>query len=232
MPSDVDLVYKSRTNRSFSPTHEGGHLNPTQRLPERPIHDGDDSQEDAAAMGGSPTFNMNQSIFQMITAAGSKANLSKGYESSDSEDIDRDDAHGVPHNVLRSVAMLKKPTKSKSRDKRMLQSTPHLRLRTRLETFTEQDGDTDDREDKTAGPSSPNRIQVSAETAALQPDLLSAALGASMANNEAEAIIYEEDEKETEADLATKLMEIFGFSEPEEVISGIRFACSHIVDRF
>jgi len=229
MPSDVDLVYKSRANRSFSPTHEGGHLNPTQR---QSIDDEDDSQEDAAAMGGSPAFNMNQSIFQMITAAGSKANLKTRYESSDSEDIDRDDAHGVPHNVLRSVAMLKKPTKSRGRDKRMLQSTPHLRLRTRLGTFTEQDGDTDDGEDKTAGPSSPNRIQVSAETAALQPDLLSAALGASMAKNEAEAIIYEEDDKEAEADLATKLMEIFGFSEPEEVISGMGYAYLHMKDKF
>jgi len=229
MPSGVD---KSRADHSFSSTHGGGHLNSTQRLPERPIYDEDDSQEDAAATGGSSAFNMNQSIFQMITAAGSKANLNKQYESSDSEDIDRDDAHGVPHNVLRSVAMLKKPTKSRSRDKRMLQSTPHLRLRTRLETFAEQDGDTDDGENKTAGPSSPNRIPVSTEASALQPDLLSAAFSASMAKNEAEAIIYEENEKEVEADLATKLMEIFGFSEPEEVISGIRHACSHTKGRF
>ncbi|RPB25450.1 UDP-Glycosyltransferase/glycogen phosphorylase [Terfezia boudieri ATCC MYA-4762] len=210
MPSNVD---NSRANRSFS------HLSPTKGLSEKPINNEDDSQKDAAEIGGSPAFNMNQSIFQMITAAGSKANLNKQYESSDSEDIDHDDSHGVPHNVLRSVAMLKKPTKSRGRDMRMLQSTPHLLLRTRLETFAEQDGDIDDGEDKTAGPSSPNRIQTSAETAALQPDLLSAALGASMANNEAEAMINEEDEKEAEAGLATKLMEIFGFSEPEEVIS-------------
>ena len=232
MPSDVDLGYKRRANRSLSPTHEGGHLNSTQGLSEGPIHSEDDSQEDAAAMGGSPVFNMNQSIFQMITAAGSKANLNKGYESSDSEDIDRDDSNGVSHNVLRSVAMLKKPTRSRSRDKRMLQSTPHLRLRTRLETFAEQDGDSDDGEDKTAGPSSPNRIPVSTETSVLQPNLLSAALSASMAKNEGEAITYEEDEKEAEADLATKLMEIFGFSEPEEVISGIRYTCSHMKDKF
>ena len=54
----------------------------------------------------------------------------------------------------------------------------------------------------------------------LQPHLLSAALGASIAKNEAEAIAYDEDDKKSDDDLATKLMEIFRFSEPEDVISG------------
>lgn len=221
MPSDVHLGYKSRAGRSLARRNEDGSQDSPQGHLERSSVDGDDSQDDAAATGGTSAFNMNQSIFQMITAAGSKANLNKQNETSDSEDIDHDDAHGVPHNVLRSVAMLKKPAKNKSRDRKMFQSTPHLRgLKSRLEPFPEQDGDADDGEVKTAGPSSPHRIPVSTETSALQPHLLSAALGASMANNEAEAIRYEEDEKEAEADLATKLMEIFGFSDPEEVISG------------
>lgn len=220
MPSDVHLGFKSRAGRSLVSQPAENRESFKEMLNEEV----DESQDDAAATGGTSAFNMNQSIFQMITVAGSKTNFNKQYESSDSEDVDHDDGNGVPHNVLRSVAILKKPSRSKNYDKRMLQSTPHLRtLKSRLEPFAEQDdidGD-DDAENKTAGPSSPNRIPISTETSALQPHLLSAALGASMAKNEAAVLTYDMEEKEAEADLATKLMEIFGFSEAETVISGI-----------
>ena len=222
MPSDVHLGFKSQAGRNLAQNRGDSHSTAKQETSVRTGGEVDeDSQEDAAAPGGNAAFGMNQSIFQLITVAGSKASFNRRYESSDSEDGDHDDDNGVPHNVLRSIAVLNKAP-NRHRGGRLLKSTPHLpRLGTRLEPHTEQDdGCTDDEETRTVGPPSPNRIPISTETSALQPDLLSAALGASIAKNEAEAITYDEDDKKSDDDLATKLMEIFGFSEPEDVISG------------
>ena len=223
MPSDVHLSFKSQAGRNLARNHGDDHSVVQQDTSVRTSGEvEEDSQEDAAAPGGNAAFGMNQSIFQLITVAGSKASFNRRYESSDSEDGDHDDDNGVPHNVLRSIAILNKAPNRRHCGRRMLKSTPHLpRLGTRLESHTEQDGGcTDDEETRTIGPPSPNRIPVSEETSAPQPHLLSAALSASMAKNEAEGITYDEDDKKSDDDLATKLMEIFGFSEPEDVISG------------
>ena len=217
MPSDVHLNFKSRAGRNIVRRQEEDRSGTALATPQSHLPESDEGQEDAAAVGGNSMFNMSQSILQMITAAGSKTDFNKRYDSSDSDD-DRDDDNGVPHNVLRSVATLKKP---RNRDRRMLQSTPHLTgLRTKLEPHTEQDIDTDQEDSRTAGPSSPNRILVSPEVPTLHPHMVSAALGAGIAKNETDAVTRDEDEKQADDDLATKLMEIFGFMEVEEVISG------------
>ncbi|KAF8475954.1 hypothetical protein BDZ91DRAFT_818398 [Kalaharituber pfeilii] len=193
MPSDVNLSFRHKATRTIPRrTRDDTFSSP------RP--EADESQDDAAATGGNSAFNMNQSIFQMITAAGSKTDFNTRYESSDSEDTDHDDSHANPPNVLRSVAMLKKPSNFRFREKRMLQSTPHLQgMRAKLQPHVEQDADTDE-ESETSITSSP----------------ISAALGASIAKDESGSIKHED---EVEEDLAIKLKEIFGFLEPERVIS-------------
>lgn len=62
---------------------------PYMQYPEK-FKDGDDAQEDVAATTGKPAQYMNQSVFSMIAAAGSKVDFHARFEdeSSDSEDED------------------------------------------------------------------------------------------------------------------------------------------------
>ncbi|KAI5790684.1 sterol 3-beta-glucosyltransferase [Peziza echinospora] len=178
----------------------------------------DESRDDAAVTAAN--FNMHQSIFQLITAAGSNPSFNNRSElSSDSDGERDDDTLQMPHNILRSVATLKKPRSSSSfRNRRMLQSTPHLRARPSILQTQPEDQDTDDGA-STAGPPSPSMVPVSKGTHGLQPQVLTAALDASLAQHESENTKSEDEGNQTDHSLAYALMNIFGLPEPEDIIS-------------
>ncbi|KAK2730968.1 udp-glucose:sterol glycosyltransferase [Colletotrichum kahawae] len=74
---------------------------PTMELPER-LKEGDDAgEEDLIPAQGPPMFmNMNQSIFGLIAAAGSRVDFHDRFESSDEESGDDDDRHHPPTDGL------------------------------------------------------------------------------------------------------------------------------------
>jgi len=212
-------------------------------IPDR-LKDGDDAQEDVTApkgTKGSAAQYMNQSIFSMITAAGSKADFQSRFddESSGSEGEGEGGEDRHVHAPVSSPAQ-ESPQGDKSLERRtrkhrrlipenkLIRSLPKLHLR------KAKDKDPADEGDRMSSsqilPPKPSRDETSKPTASGAP-VMSRMLEA---RAEAEAFqrepsiskpgdetIVGTSEVKAPVSLAQRLMEIFEFDAPEEVISGM-----------
>ena len=243
-PGDEEL--KKRAGRKLTKKRHPNRM-PSAHIPERLRH-GDDDQEDVTAPAtgtrASPQY-MNQSIFSMIAAAGSRTDFHARFdESSESEDEDEhnrgrsqiksmgtgevdDSQSDHPTNITRERASNEeKKHKRKLSEHALLQALPKLSLKPRKDKGMPSS--------KSRSPASPASKQTSRDSDSITPynaPMLSRMLTAQAeldANAlSTDALISSEDAEKTRtrADsspatlLAIRLMEIFGFEKPEKVVS-------------
>lgn len=241
-PVEEDL--KKRVGRKLTKRNRNLHRMPSAHIPERLRH-GDDEQEDVTApvagTRGPPQY-MNQSIFSMIAAAGSRTDFHARFdESSDSEDDDKQDRgrsqvkhasevgvegprfDGSKSTVLEKTRSEDKKDKGKLSQHRLIQALPKPSLKS-------QKG-------KGVAPSrsrSPATHQISGNSEGMTPEhapMLSRMLTA-QAELDANALSVdalppseEAEQMRRRADsspatlLAIRLREIFEFEKPEKVVS-------------
>ncbi|KFH45681.1 Sterol 3-beta-glucosyltransferase-like protein [Hapsidospora chrysogenum ATCC 11550] len=221
-------------------------------LPDRLRDSDDSSDEDEASSQGPPLFmNMNQSIFGLIAAAGSKIDFNERFDEG-SSDEDGSGTHkklGMDEDrrpdVVSQTTVLQTRTKTKKSHRRalsghkLLKSLPALpRLKhksksspSKLPPQTQKTDDGGEADDKdvgafpgTSGLSSPPAIQLTRETTARLPPVMSRMLEA-RAEMSARPSFDLDGARASSSNLgsdasllAIRLMEIFEFEEPEQVI--------------
>ncbi|KAL9003772.1 MAG: hypothetical protein Q9188_003377 [Gyalolechia gomerana] len=210
----------------------------SMHFPER-LKFGDDAQDDVTAAAGKPAQYMNQSIFSMIAAAGSKANFHARFEDESSDSGDNDDttrasAEVATHNANVSPEPLdgkpQEPTVRRAMDDEKLVghrypriTLPKLNLRTLKERqYMAQSSYLP------AGPhasSLESSKQVTPRDAPVMSQMLAAQadLSPKIEKTEGQQVAIPPDvlaNPKNPDTLATRLMRIFGLEAPEEVLSG------------
>jgi len=183
-------------------------------LPTRPNFSESEDQADVCAASKHVPFNMNQSFFQMITAATSNLRMSSRFDEDSEEDTDADEEDNgaaIPSSVDKG--------KSKATDR-----NPWVSSFSRLHSI-EETGDLN--RDATGsevleppskfGPA-PFMSQILEAQAQMNPTNFSAAAQ----RNEIDMFGGEKQLQQVEksSELSKKLMEIFGLSQMEQVVSG------------
>ncbi|KAI4204739.1 MAG: hypothetical protein LQ346_001563 [Caloplaca aetnensis] len=212
----------------------------SMHFPER-LRYGDDAHDDVTAADGKPAQHMNQSIFSMIAAAGSKTNFHARFEdeSSDSEDNHENakDPAGVAARHTHISAHLlagegHEPTESRTEEggkhaeavgrRHPRISLPRLKLKTQKErNYMSQSSylpsvrhDSSFESPRQVTPrDAPVMSQMLAAQARLDPSL--------EVPEEPQSVpaLHHTTSADGSATIADRLMEIFGFEAPEEVIS-------------
>lgn len=208
------------------------------------LKEGADAQEDVTAAKGEPAQHMNQSVFSMIAAAGSKVDFNARFEeeeSSDSEDANH--ASTIPG---RTEEQSKDPQVQTQLDKQHQDNLPRGRPERPQEKSAEHRGlgslpklkrrTTKEKNNVSQSvrlPSSKVLNQHESPTGVTPRD---APVMSMMLEAQAELIpptllldmktVGSDDsqdkvEQEAPTSLVTRLMKIFGFARPEEVVSGI-----------
>jgi sterol 3beta-glucosyltransferase len=219
---------------------------PSSHIPSR-LRLGDDAQDDVTAPSrgrNAPAAYMNQSIFSMIAAAGSRTDFNTRFdESSDSED---DNPDGEQEHTIQDKATLQTKTeasaKGKSKDERLksdtklkrlsghrlMQSLPRLsgrsmKKRERDEAREEPSPESDATSESTrSNPrDAPVLSRLITAEAAFQEDVDEDdnADEQRSPNSPAPAKSRNRAESTPQTLLATRLMEIFGFELPEKVVA-------------
>lgn len=204
-------------------------------IPER-FKDGEDAEEDVTAPKNRNARFMNQSVFGMIAAAGSRTDFhSRLDESSESDGEDegasREQGDYAAEGTGKATEDQRKEEVEKQRRKhtRLLKSLPRLSLRGRLSTRQDPmsssqilhaaGADEDDGEDATTVPDTKAGFMSRMLDARAQVD-------AANQNSELEKeqtkeeVVMERSRASSSSTLAARLMEIFKFDAPEEVIAG------------
>ena len=207
------------------------------------LAEGEDVQEDVTAVQGKPAQYMDQSVFSMIAAAGSKSDFHARFEGegSDSEE-DQDalpliptfEAHVtfspsekrlVKERAIITGSMPLREQRSGRSEHKGTHALPSVRLRTdEKRCHTAQNDLLPSKESSSIqeppkditpcnAPMTSKILEAEAELSSSteSPEIMGGELKDSrMANS-----------KEARVSLATRLMEIFEFKEPEEIISGL-----------
>jgi sterol 3beta-glucosyltransferase len=196
-------------------------------LPER-LKDADDTAEDVtAAPKDSPARYMNQSIFSMITAAGSTTNFQSRFDedSSDSDGHDNDEPQSTP-SVLPTTVALQAPYDGPSERPARATSRHKLLSKLKLKPIRERRSASETADDMMNSSQilTPRTLE-DMERRALSGD---APVLSRRVQAEADMDVSEEEEaprsrillspKKQPPTLAQKLKDIFHFDEPEEVI--------------
>ena len=215
------------------------------RFPERLMDEGD-AQEDVTARKGKPAQHMNQSVFSMIAAAGSKVDFNARFEdeSSDSEEEDetskarpRVEGHAsdsppqeyADQHYEESVARAKlSKHHAKLLEHSILRSLPKLTSRTKKEkNYMSQSTILPLNEEKSNLQSSksitPRDAPVMTRMLEAEAQMSSSTILPTEVKDKAEISdrIAGGGTAASGSGLVTRLKEIFGFEEPEEVISGV-----------
>lgn len=237
-------VLKKRVGRKLTKKRKPPR-NSSLKYPERLMDEGD-AQEDVTATKGKPAQYMNQSVFSMIAAAGSKVDFNARFEDESSDSEEDDDVSEAQHraeghasaappqgydNQHREKPVVRaKSAKhhAKVLEHSILMSLPKLTSRTKKEknymsqsTILPLDGEK-------------STLQIAKSITPRDAPVMSRMLEAE-AQMSSSTILPEEvkDEAETSNQidggkaaasgrgLVTRLKEIFGFEKPEEVISGM-----------
>lgn len=208
------------------------------------LKEGEDAQEDVTAAKGEPAQHMNQSIFSMIAAAGSKVDFNARFEEESSDSDDQSLASVIPgdcearSNHLRTQAQLDeqhednrprgKPGRSlgNSAEPKGLRTLPKLDLRTIEEkSYMSQSLHLPSSEVLSQQRSStgitPRDAPVMSMMLEAQAELGSITPPSEETNDTVAEISHVALRKDAATGLATRLMEIFGFKRAEEVVSGI-----------
>ncbi|KAH7129402.1 hypothetical protein B0J13DRAFT_598415 [Dactylonectria estremocensis] len=210
-------------------------------FPER-LQDSDDSaeEEDAPSQGPPMFMNMNQSIFGLIAAAGSRVDFNDRFDgmSSDEEDGHETNQRDTRTDDLAKTSVLKVPKDNSSRrkkfsDHKLLRSLPTLpkllpkakRLSSRLSAPREEAEETSEASASASGASTPPTFTLTRHDSRQAP-MMSRMLEAkaemsSRPSFDVERLSSDVSRRSQSTDLpplAKKLMEIFEFDEPEQVI--------------
>lgn len=230
-PVEGDLVKKTRrklVKKRMPQRHTSMHF------PER-FQFGDDAQDDVTATAGKPTQYMNQSIFSMIAAAGSKTNFHARFEDESSDSEGNDDTNkavtqnvAVPPEFLgqrpQEIVMRQATNDEKQIDRRHpMTNLPKLDLRTSKEP--------QHMSQSSSLPVGPNQSsleslqQVTPRDAPIMSQMLAAQADLSpMIEGVGEQHVLNPPDvlanSKGPVTLATRLMQIFGLEVPEEVMSG------------
>ncbi|EJP71037.1 autophagy protein 26 [Beauveria bassiana ARSEF 2860] len=219
-------------------TRARGLSSSTPDLPE-PLQDSDDSGDEAhAQVTANPmSVNMNQSIFGLIAAAGSRVDFHTRFDgnSSDEDDGSKDLPSGLPTTsqttVLRPDSRKHKKTLSKHRLLKSFATLPRLKSKSKREpsTLSQPDRFTDElcqSSDASETPASPSTETMA--PMARRPSVMSRMLQARAEMSSRSSFDIErrpstdipqsQDDDDEASPLARRLMEIFDFSEPEQVI--------------
>ncbi|KAI9723726.1 MAG: hypothetical protein M1812_001026 [Candelaria pacifica] len=206
-------------------------------VPER-FKDGEDADEDVTAPKGKDVQYMNQSVFSMIAAAGSKTDFHSRFDNDSSED--ENEPAGLPIRPQHSDSSkrtevakddtkprwkLQKQGRDKSEHKvlRSLPKLPYLRTSKERRNQPQSVGDT---KPEGSGYLKDGGEEVSPRDAPVMSRMLEAQAQLKLTDptleGEKKGHKINEDAicEEPSNALAIRLMEIFDFDEPEEVISG------------
>jgi len=212
------------------------------QYPER-LRVGDDAHEDVTAATDKPAQYMNQSLFSMIAAAGSKTDFHARFEGEGSDSEDDQEISTLPLTIEEQVATasteehLEKEDEeavvkaksarrqSKSAERRGLRPLPKLKLSTaREKNYMSQSILLPPKESLSLRESpkgvTPRDAPVMGKMLEAQAELSPAAQSSGINEGAPENLGLAEG-KGGPASLATRLKEIFGFERPEEVISGV-----------
>ena len=237
-PAEGDPERKSRrklVKKKIPQRHASMHF------PER-LKFGDDAHDDVTATNGKPAQHMNQSIFSMIAAAGSKTNFHARFDDESTDSEGDDDVSKVPASIATHTAdTLAQALAGKEHGEtieRLKKSGKHVEIATRaspriplpklnLRTSKERSF----RSQSTFLPSpqrnrSPERPkQITPRDAPVMSQMLAARAQLIPTREQAgEQQIADTPDFTTSlkehGTLATRLMEIFGLEAPEDVVSG------------
>ena len=236
---DSDEHAEKRSGPSKLVKRRNLHRLPSARIPERLRSHGEDMQEDVTAPshGAGASRYMNQSIFSMIAAAGSKTDFNARFdESSDSDEGSEDERvkrsdkrkSGVTKDAASQLKAIqeqdeKKGHKKKLSQHKLLQSLPKLSLRPHSKTRkSPQDP---------SPPSDGGSLHSNPRDAPMMSRLLTAEAEFEADTEGVETLTRQQtlprtrDRKESSPAtlLAVRLMEIFGFEKPEKVVA--EFPC-------
>jgi sterol 3beta-glucosyltransferase len=256
MPTTEEPVPK-RPGRKLSKKAKPLNRLPSSHVPER-FKYGEDVNEDVTAparAGASAPQYMNQSIFSMIAAAGSRtdfnARFDESSDSADEDEPDRDTASGQAETFSsagkQAKALSKPPAeldspqpklskeekgyKRKSSEQRLLKSLPKLLLHSTKEGKRPETPPSANAGDKYPLGYRGENKHLTPRDAPMMSRMLEAEaeaeaeLGASDLSPDVMMRLEKADKTRDRADsspaslLATRLMEIFGFAEPESVVA-------------
>lgn len=217
---------------------------PTVEIPEK-FKDGADAHEDVAACRGQQAQYMNQSVFSMIAAAGSKVDFHSRFddESSDSDGESKHpplNAPGIEREIVKEApeklagdlrqATVSNPKSAKHRrnlsEHRLLRSLPRLNLRTdkgkddisRSGHLPSMKVESPSDHSNTTTPRDAPVMSRMLEAEA-QAQLLSST-STSDRKNDMGPVVEDSEGDTSPTSLAIRLKEIFGYDKPEQVISG------------
>ena len=252
MAPDEDL--KKRVGRKLTKKRKPLRHSSIQ-YPERLMDEGD-AHEDVTAAKGLPAQYMNQSVFSMITAAGSKVDFNARFEDESSEEDEEEEeekeedrAAKAHHRVVEHTSDISplehieqqreepvaqvKPAKEHGKflEHSVLRSLPKLTSRTKKEkNYMSQSTTLPQHEDKSVLQRSITPRDAPVMSRMLEAE---AQMGSSttIPNEEREKVdtsSHAEGATSTPSrgSLATRLKEIFEFENPEEVISGVSLGSS------
>jgi sterol 3beta-glucosyltransferase len=228
MPSEADIM--KRLGRKLTKKRREGYQ-VTMEIPER-FKGGDDEDEDCTAPKGQNGIYMNQSVFGMIAAAGSQVDFNARFDGVSSEDEETPadyssceqtaDTGSKPRPEQTSGPSKPEKYRRKFSENKIMRSLPHLGRKDSKSTRSPP---------RTASPAAPEfpSIEVT-PTMARGPPVMSQMLEAqaelssrpsSDLPRRPENLDKLDTVEETRASsLAIRLMEIFEFDKPEEVIEG------------
>lgn len=227
MPPEADV--KKRIGRKLTKKRREGHQ-VTIEIPER-FKDGEDADEDCTAPKGQNVY-MNQSVFGMIAAAGSQVDFNARFDGQSSEDEDvqadsssREDGTEAGNKTRPEQSSApSKPEKHRRKfsENKIIRSLPQLGRKHSKSTRSPR---------RTASPAAPESPSIEVvPTMARGPPVMSQMLEAQAELSSRPSFDIprrpEDPEKldrleEAESSsLAIRLMEIFEFDKPEEVIEG------------
>lgn len=218
------------------------------QYPER-LQPGEDAQEDVTAPNGKIPQSINQSVFSMIAAAGSKSEFHARFNDDSSGSEDEPDSAEPPGTVADKVEEASKAVsqeqqesqvnrskssveKQKKLDTKLRRSLPKLNLRTIKEkTYMSRSSilpsATDGSPERPTTIATPRDAPVMSRMLEAQAQISSSTADLRSTTRLLEAPRPgEATEEKSKTSLKARLMEIFNFARPEEVVAGV-FIGSH-----
>lgn len=232
---------KRRTGRKLTKKRKP-QRNPSVQYPDR-LKVGDDVHDDVTASKGQSAQQMNQSVFSMIAAAGSKVDFHARFEDESSDSEDEDDPSTLPYGLdMHNTDILTYKNVSEQKDQRStgqelgkqqlqlrepttLKSLPKHSLRTIKEKDYMSESSGMPFIEPPLSISSPTSITprdapVMSRMLEAQAQLGASADGLNMPKVETD-LSGKLKSTNGPSNLVIRLKEIFGFEKPEEVISGM-----------
>lgn len=240
MAPDGDL--KKRVSRRLTKRRKEGHQ-VTMEIPER-FRDGDDADEDCTAPGASGAQFLNQSVFGMVTAAGSQVDFNARFDGGSSDEEDESTRSPNRQGTPDLMADKKRGESTESRkhsrkfsERGLLKSMPRLRIRSPSKSTSPQP---DNKPSQSVEPSvdspitsptlsepphTPFARTITQDTMVMSRMLeakaqLSARPSFDIAERETAGLGNTGTSSTTSGSLANRLREIFEFDEAEDVIEG------------